>query len=75
MRTGTSPGAITPPRAAMARAVRTGGDLPAAYSAHLAEHRTASPDRAAAPGSNDSPARGTTQPERKGVQRGARGSR
>lgn len=58
--TETSPTAITLPREAKARAVR-------------AEHMKADLDRAAAPGSNDGPVQGTTQPKRKGVQRSARG--
>ncbi len=62
MRPGTasSPTAITLPREAKARAVR-------------AEHMKADLDGAGEPGSNEGPVQGTTQPERKGVQRSARG--
>lgn len=73
-RTATSPTAITLPWGARARAVRRGLNLSASFSAHLAELMKASLDRAAAPGSNGGPVQGTTQPERKGVQRSARAS-
>ena len=59
LKTETSPTAITLPGEDMARARR-------------AEQMKADLDRAAAPGSNDGPVRGTTQPDRKGVQRNAR---
>ncbi len=67
--TATSPTAITLPREAEARAVRTGVHL----SAYPAEMMKADLDGAGEPGSNEGPVQGTTQPERKGAQRSARG--
>ncbi len=66
--TATSPTAITLPREAEARAVRTGVHL----SAYPAEPMKADLDGAGEPGSNEGPVQGTTQPKRKGVHRDAR---
>ena len=71
---GTSPNAITLPREPKARAVRTGVTLPDTFSAYLTEMTKIDLDGAGEPGSDEGPVQNTTQPERKGVQNGARGS-
>lgn len=72
-RTATSPTAITLPAEAKAWAVSKGVNLSATFSAYLTGMMKADPDRAGKPASVDGPVRSTTQPERKGVQRSARG--
>jgi hypothetical protein len=48
-------------------------NLSATFSRHLVELMNRDPDGAGMPASDDGPAPGTTQPERKGAHRRARG--
>ncbi|NLX49140.1 MAG: hypothetical protein GXY82_04560 [Methanospirillum sp.] len=74
-RTATSPTAITLPAETKAWAVRRGLILSATFSSYLAELMKADLDGADGPGSDEGPVQNTTQPKRKGVQRGVRRSR
>ena len=58
--------------ASTARAVRTGANFSAMFTAYPAEIVKADLDGAGEPGSNEGPVQSTTQPERKGAQRSAR---
>ena len=70
----TNPAATTLPRAATARAVRTGMNRPAPFSVHLEKLMKADLDGADRPGSNEGPVQNTTQPKRKGVRNRAPGN-